>query len=41
MIERKQEVVGSVIGSGEAWVTELSNAELKELFSLREDALGE
>ena len=41
MIEAKRELVGSVIGSGEAWITKLSNAELKELFALREDALGE
>jgi SNF2 family DNA or RNA helicase len=41
MIEAKQELVGSVIGSGEAWIAKLSNAELKELFALREDALGE
>ncbi len=33
MIEAKQELVGSVIGSGEAWITKLSNAELKELFA--------
>ena len=30
-----------VIGSGEAWITKLSNAELKELFALREDAFAE
>ncbi len=41
MIEQKQELVGSVIGSGEAWITKLSNAELKELFALREDAFAE
>ncbi len=41
MIEAKQELVGSVIGSGEAWITKLSNAELKELFALRDDAFGE
>ena len=41
MIEQKKEVAGSVVGSGEAWLTKLSNAELKELFALREDALAE
>jgi SNF2 family DNA or RNA helicase len=41
MIEKKQELVGSVIGSGETWITKLSNAELKELFALREDAFAE
>ncbi|MEJ7638154.1 MAG: C-terminal helicase domain-containing protein [Singulisphaera sp.] len=40
MIEHKQEVAGSVVGSGEAWLTKLSNAELKELFALREEALA-
>ena len=41
MIEAKQELVGSVIGSGEAWITKLSNAELRELFALRADAFAE
>jgi SNF2 family DNA or RNA helicase len=41
MIERKQQVAGSIVGSGEAWLTELSTAELKELFALRPDAVGE
>jgi SNF2 family DNA or RNA helicase len=41
MIERKKEVAERVIGTGEAWLTELSTAELKNLFSLRKDAIGE
>ena len=41
MIEQKLELVSSVIGSGESWITKLSNAELKELFALREDAFAE
>jgi SNF2 family DNA or RNA helicase len=41
MIERKQAVAGSIVGSGEAWLTELSTAELKELFALRQEALAE
>jgi len=41
MIERKKEVAERVIGTGEAWLTELSTAELKDLFSLRKDAIGE
>jgi SNF2 family DNA or RNA helicase len=41
MIERKQEVAATVVGTGEAWLTELSNSQLKELFALREEALGE
>jgi SNF2 family DNA or RNA helicase len=41
MIERKQEVAASIVGSGEGWLTELSNSQLKELFALRQDAIGE
>ncbi|HEU5117233.1 MAG TPA: DEAD/DEAH box helicase, partial [Isosphaeraceae bacterium] len=40
MIEKKQEIAGSVIGSGEDWLTKLSTDELKDLFALREDALA-
>jgi SNF2 family DNA or RNA helicase len=41
MIERKKEVAERVISTGEAWLTELSTAELKNLFSLRKEAIGE
>jgi SNF2 family DNA or RNA helicase len=41
MIERKQQVAAGVVGTGEAWLTELSNEELKEVFTLRQEALGE
>jgi superfamily II DNA or RNA helicase len=41
MLERKQELAEGVVGSGEAWLTELSTAELKALFALRQDAIGE
>jgi SNF2 family DNA or RNA helicase len=41
MIERKQSVAAQVVGSGEAWLTELSNEQLKDLFALRQEALGE
>jgi SNF2 family DNA or RNA helicase len=40
MIERKQEIAGAVVGSGESWLTKLSNAELKELFALRQEAIA-
>ncbi len=40
MIEKKQQIAGSVIGSGEDWLTKLSTDELKDLFALREDALA-
>jgi len=35
MMERKTDLVRSVVGGGEQWVTELSVAELRELFALR------
>ncbi|UHA74977.1 DEAD/DEAH box helicase [Paenibacillus sp. 481] len=35
MIEQKQHLSDQVVGSGEAWVTELSTSELRELFALR------
>jgi len=41
MIERKKEVAGQVVGAGEAWLSELSNAQLRELFKLRKEAIGE
>jgi SNF2 family DNA or RNA helicase len=41
MIERKQEIAAQVVGAGEGWLTELSNAQLKELLTLRQEALGE
>ena len=41
MIERKKEIAEGVIGTGESWLTELSTAELKDLFALRSEAVGE
>ncbi len=41
MIERKREIAAQVVGAGEGWLTELSTAELKDLFALREDAVAE
>jgi len=41
MIERKKDVAGRVVGTGERWLTELSNTELKDLIALRADAVGE
>jgi SNF2 family DNA or RNA helicase len=41
MIERKKEVAEKVVGTGEGWLTELSTAELKDLFALRREAVGE
>jgi len=39
MIERKKSIAEDIIGTGEQWITELSNAELHEVFSLRSDAV--
>jgi SNF2 family DNA or RNA helicase len=41
MIERKQAVAAQVVGTGEAWLTELSNEELRDLFRLRQEAIEE
>jgi SNF2 family DNA or RNA helicase len=41
MIEGKKEVAERVVGTGEAWLTELSTAQLMELVTLRPEAVGE
>jgi len=41
MIENKQAIAASVVGAGENWLTELSTDQLKDLFALRRDAVGE
>ena len=41
MIERKKEIASQVVGAGEAWLTELSNDNLRDVFRLRREALGE
>jgi len=41
MIERKKEIADSIVGAGEAWLTELSTSELKELFKLRKEAVAD
>jgi SNF2 family DNA or RNA helicase len=40
MIARKQELAEKVVSTGEGWLTELSNKEISEIFTLREDAIG-
>ncbi|VVB72169.1 RNA polymerase-associated protein RapA [uncultured archaeon] len=37
MIEQKKSLAESVIGTGEAWLTELSNSALKQMLSLRQE----
>ena len=41
MIERKKEIAEVVVGAGEGWLTELSSAELRKIFTLRKEAIGE
>ena len=41
LIERKVELAEAVVGAGESWLTELGDAELRELLALRPDAVGE
>jgi SNF2 family DNA or RNA helicase len=36
LLEKKRDLAEAVVGSGEGWITELSNDELAELVSLRE-----
>jgi SNF2 family DNA or RNA helicase len=40
MIEQKKALAESVIGTGEAWLTELSNEALRNMLSLRRDAVS-
>lgn len=39
IIERKQAVAEQVVGTGEGWLTELSNEELREVFALGKEAV--
>jgi len=41
MIERKKGIAEKVVGTGEGWLTELSNKEIREIFSLHEEGIGE
>jgi SNF2 family DNA or RNA helicase len=41
MIENKKQIAAKVVATGEGWLTELSTAELRNLFALRKEALGE
>lgn len=41
MIEAKTELAENIIGSGESWLTELSTDALKEVLTLRRDAVGD
>lgn len=41
MIEMKKELADKIVGAGEGWISAFSNEQLKELFELRKDAVGE
>jgi SNF2 family DNA or RNA helicase len=41
MIERKRTIAEDIVGTGEAWITELSDEELHDMFALRKDAVRE
>ncbi len=41
MIESKKNLAEKVLGASETWLSELSNAELKNIFELRESAMGD
>ncbi|MDB5409375.1 MAG: rapA 2 [Rhodospirillales bacterium] len=40
MIERKKDLAGALVGTGEDWLTSLSTAELRDLFVLRDNAVS-
>jgi SNF2 family DNA or RNA helicase len=41
MIEQKKELAERIVGTGEAWLTELSTAQIRELVALSADAVAE
>jgi SNF2 family DNA or RNA helicase len=41
LLMQKEEVANQVVGSGEAWLSELSNNDFKSLISLSQSAIGE
>jgi len=41
MIEQKTELAEQIVGSGEQWLTELDTNQLKDLLSLRREAVGD
>ncbi len=40
MIERKQSLAASIVGSSEAWITGMTTRQLRDLFALRADAVA-
>jgi SNF2 family DNA or RNA helicase len=41
MIERKKGLADRIVGAGERWLTELSDKELRDVFALRKEAVGD
>jgi SNF2 family DNA or RNA helicase len=41
IIETKRQITGSIVGTGDDWLTKLSTAELEDLLTLRDQALAE
>jgi len=41
MIEGKSELARNIVGTGEGWLTELSNAQLRELLTLSREAIAD
>ena len=41
MIEQKKELAENIVGAGEAWLTEMSTSQLKDIFKLSREAVGE
>lgn len=41
MIEAKQELATNILGTGEGWLTELSNDQLRDIFALSKEAVSE
>ena len=41
IIERKKDLAETIVGAGESWITEMSTEQLRDLFTLRRDAVGE
>jgi len=39
MIESKKELAENIIGTGEGWLTEMTTEQLKDLFTLRREAV--
>ena len=41
LLEKKRDLAARIVGSGEAWITEMNDAELRELFSLSSDSVDD